>query len=582
MAEPFKIVRRAADLGEIANKIDQARAVGLDLETTSLSPHLGDIRLCSLNVDGEIYVVDLFETGTFGPVPDALASSKSVKVGQNLKFDQGYLLHKYGLELWPVFDTFRASALIYNGKEGGNDLYSIYHRELGVQPEAPDLGGSDWTGPLSPEQYQYSAEDVTYLLKLREVMKPKLARDGLNRVALIEFRAILGEAAMELNGFYLDRDKWMTLYEENRARRDILKEEVFRLLPHPKGLMGLPGMTPGWNLASPKQKLDSLRLLGLPVDNTREMTLAMFASKFPAVTKLIQFTKTNKLCTSFGPAYLENINPVTGRIHSSYYPFTGAGRYSCSKPNLQQIPRSKAFRACFAPPPGRGIVVADYSQIELRLAAEISGDRLLMETYRQGLDAHKQTAALVNAVAMEAVTKDMRQYAKPVNFGLIYGMGSEKLVLYAQSAYGISMTLGQAEAFRRRYFEGYAGVKDWHYRAMSQGKRTGIARTLSGRIRYLKEDAHNEILNTPVQGSGADGLKASFPLVYEVLKKYGGRAKLVHMVHDEFVIETDDNREEMALIAKDLETAMVEGMQPFLPRVPVVVEGGYGPSWAEK
>jgi len=288
-----------------------------------------------------------------------------------------------------------------------------------------------------------------------------------------------------------------------------------------------------------------------------------------------------KLCSAFGPDYLRHVDTETGRIHTNFYPFLAAGRYSSSDPNLQQIPRQKRYRLAFEAPPGRKIVVADYSQIELRLVAQISGDRLLMEVYRKGLDAHRQTASLVNEVALSEVSRDMRQSAKPVNFGLCYGMGAEKLVLYAMQAYGIALKLEDAERFRKRYFEGYSGVKEWHKRTLNKGKQSGISRTLSGRIRYLEENAHNEILNTPVQGSGADGLKAALPLVYERLKKYGGRAKLVHMVHDEIVIESDDVPEELEALKVDLEEGMKEGMQPFLPSVPVVVEGAYGPSWAE-
>jgi DNA polymerase I len=577
----YRVVRDATRLGEVANEINQASAIGLDTETTHLSPHHGKLRLVQINTGQNIYLIDLFHTKTLGPVASVLNEGKAVKVGQNLKFDQKFLLHEYGIEMWPIFDTFRASALLNNGKQVSNGLYDIYERELGIEGHAPDMSDSSWTGELSEEQLAYAAEDVEHLLMLRQVMKPKLAQDGLNRTALIEFQAILAEASMELNGFFLNRETWGQLYEENRVRRDELKERLFRDMPHPKGQIGLPGMTAGWNLNSHVQKLQALRRLGVPVDNTAEMTLAMHAAKFPVLKTLIEYNKVSKLCTAFGPDYLRHIDSVTGRIHTSFYGFLATARYSSSDPNLQQIPRQKRYRKAFAAPPGRIIVVADYSQIELRLVAQISMDRLLMEVYRKGLDAHRQTAALVNAVALDEVTMDMRQSAKPVNFGLCYGMGAERLVLYAMQAYGIALTVAEAEKFRERYFEGYAGVRAWHRRTLAQGKRSGISRTLSGRIRYLEENAHNEILNTPVQGSGADGLKAALPIVYERLKKYGGRAKLVHMVHDEIVIETDDVPDEPEAIKTDLEDGMKEGMQPFLPDVPVVVEGAYGPSWAE-
>lgn len=490
----MQLVRDPNRLGEIANEIAQVPVVGLDSETTSLSPHHGRIRLLQLNTGRNIWLIDLFHTKTLGPVATALNDGGAVVVGQNLKFDQKFLLH-HAIELWPLFDTFRASNLLHNGKGLSHDLYSIYERELGMEGHAPDMSASDWGGELSDDQLRYAAEDVEHLLVLREVMKPKLAQAGLNRTALIEFQAILPEASMEVNGFHLDREMWLELAEAARIRRDELKEQVFKELPHPKDQMGLPGMSAGWNLNSHVQKRAAIHRLGVPVENTREMTLAMHAAKYPVLRTLIAYTKAAKRVSSFGPEYLRHVDSVTGRIHTSFYPFLAAGRYSSSDPNLQQIPRSKDYRRAFAPPPGRKIVVADYSQIELRLVAQISRDRLLMEVYRKGLDAHRQTAALVNEVALSEVSRDMRQSAKPVNFGLCYGMGAEKLVLYAMSAYGIALKLEDAERFRERYFEGYSGVKEWHQRTMSQGKRTGVSRTLSGRIRYLQEDAHNEILN---------------------------------------------------------------------------------------
>jgi DNA polymerase-1 len=227
------------------------------------------------------------------------------------------------------------------------------------------------------------------------------------------------------------------------------------------------------------------------------------------------------------------------------------------------------------------IVTADYSQIELRMMAQLSGDRLLMSVYRRNLDAHRQTAALVNEVSLEEVTKAMRQSAKPVNFGLIFGMGAKRLVEYAMSAYGVVLSLKEAEGFRERFFDGYSGVRSWHHKTLENGKKTGISRTMSGRIRYLEETAYSEHLNTPVQGSCADGLKASLPNVYQRLKKYGGRAKLVHMVHDEIEIESGDDPEELESIKQDLVDGMTEGMQQFLSDVPVVVDAAYGKSWAE-
>jgi DNA polymerase-1 len=585
----YELVRSADRLGAIAEEVSQSPVTSLDLETTGFSPITSEVRLCSLNTGKSVYVIDVFETKTLGPVGKALHESKGIKVGQNLKFDQKFLLYKYGIELWPIFDTYRASALIHNGRGLGSDLWDLYNRELGIAPETGDLGGSDWSGPLTKEQLDYAAEDVIWLPKLREALKPKLKALGLNTVALIEFGAILPEAAIELEGFFLDREMWISLAESNIKKAEELRKQLVRELPHPANQISLPGFDPDFNLQSNEQLLKSLRRLGLkqsdgkPLEDTKEMTLAMYAKDFPIVSKILDYRGYAQSVKSFGIDYLDHIDPKTGRIHSSYFPFTGAGRYSCSRPNLQQVPRSKEFRKCFKVPKGRKLVISDYSQIELRIAAEISGDQTLIEIYKNGEDAHQRTASIVMSVAIDKVTKGMRQLAKPINFGLIYGLGAEKLVKYAQASYGVSMSLSEAESFRQRYFQGYSGVRSWHRAILSdENKRSGITHTIPGRLRYLKVDAHNEYMNSPVQGTGADGLKNALPLVYKRLKKYDDRARMVIMVHDEIAVEADDDPELLKAVQTDLEEAMVEGMQPFLKRVPVIVEGGVGESWAEK
>lgn len=178
----YETVTSASRLPAIAEEVVQAGVLALDLETTGLSPHSSDIRLLSLNTGKGVYVIDAFQTKTLDPVIRALADSPGVKVGQNLKFDQKFLLHKHGLELWPLFDTYRASAIIYNGKfqgRGAHDLYALYSRELGIGPETQDLGGSNWADPhLTKEQLDYAAEDVIHLPSLREKLRPKLKTWG--------------------------------------------------------------------------------------------------------------------------------------------------------------------------------------------------------------------------------------------------------------------------------------------------------------------------------------------------------------------------------------------------------------------
>lgn len=578
----YEIVRSADRLGHIANEVNSAGVVGLDIETTALKPHHGEIRLLQLNTGAGKYVIDLFETKTLGPLPEALGGP-AIKVIHTAAFEQTWFLAKYNRRLWPLFDTHRSSEILHAGKNYGHNLYDLYNRELKIAPEAPDMGGTDWSGALTKEHYDYAAEDIVHLPKLRESLKPKLAKAELNKIAAIEFGAVIGEAAFRNAGFRLDKGRWLELAEKNQKDLRELSEKLAKMLPHPKGQLGLPGLEPGFNFNSPDQIKASFARLGIDVESTDKNVLGMLSGEHEAIKVYLDWKKIRKYLDSFGPDYLENIDPVTGRIHCDYWPFTGAGRYACSKPNLQQIPRGKAFRRCFCPGPGKVLVICDYGQIELRIAAEISGDRILRSIYQRGEDAHQRTASLVSGVPYDQVTKGQRQSAKPVNFGLIYGLGAEKLVIYSKVSYDVDLTLAEAKRFIQRYFENYSGVRAWHQRVLRDAERYPIARTLWGRRRFLDPDkARNEFFNTPIQGTGADGLKRSLPIVWGRLLKYGDRAKMVHMVHDEIVVECDDDPELIAAVKLDLQEGMIEGIRDMLPHVPVEAEAGHGESWADK
>lgn len=614
---PYELVTATEKLAAIAREVEQAEAIALDLETAdpkgggSVDPLTGRVRICSLNTGKNRYVIDLYETGTFGPLADALNRTNAVVIGQNLKFDQKWLLWHYGVELKKVFDTFRASHILYAGLPGlKHDLWSIYKRELDEAPSTEDLAASDWNGPLSKQQYDYAADDVDRLLRLREVMKAKLVRERLVKIAGLEFQALLPEAAIELNGLRLDAEMWKkrTMYDEARARA--LRATLLAELPNPIAQQGLDLGLPlnDFNIDSPDQVLKAFRMMGIkhkvkdpetgatsvvPLSDTKEMTLAMCADKWPILAKFIEYRGYAKNGSAFGTDFLKHLHPQTGRIHCSYHPYTDAGRYACRSPNLQQIPRGKEFRECFHVEEGRMLAICDWSNIEMRLAAEISGDKKLIKVFNDDEDAHYVTAGLMTGKAKKDITKQERQQAKPVNFGFIYGMSAAKLVLYAKSSYGVTLSEGEAKKFRKAFFEGYSGIQSWHNYALDSGKRGGETRTLWGRRRIIKDaKAHNEFLNSPVQGSGADGLKNSLRVVYEKLKKLNGgglpllakgaNAAMVHMVHDEIIVEHKDTPELAEAAQQALHSGMIEGIAPMTPKVKCVAEVGGGKSWAAK
>ncbi len=516
----YELITEAFQLPRVAQFVLDAKVLALDIETTALDPRDGEIRLVQLNDSVHCFVVDAFLCGNIDRLAKALGESKGIKIIQNAKFEQKWFKFKHGIDLWPLFCTYRASVIIHNGKNLGHNLYDLYARELDTYPAGQDMGGSDWSGPLTKEQYDYASDDVKHLHALRDCLKKKLVASELNATALVEFGVIVAEAECELNGFFLDKEAWMDLAETNEENSKRVRKQLIRELPNPTNQLALPGIEPPFNLDSNDQMLASLRKLGLtrkitkpdgttatiPLDSTAEIVLAGYAAQYPIIKELFKYREFSKNVSSFGSKYLKFISPKTGRIHCSYFPFTGAGRYSCRDPNLQQIPRNKAFRKCFRAAPGKKLVAADYSGVEMRIASEVAPDPALAQVFLKNLDAHTNTAAILNGMAYEEIAngiqrddpkyKLMRQQSKAVNFGLIYGMGAQKLVLYAMANYGVSLSLKQAEGFRRKYFEAYPGLGRWHERAYRDGQRLGYTRTLNGRIRYLDpQKAYSEWFN---------------------------------------------------------------------------------------
>lgn len=513
----YKYVTRREDLPAIAQEVAAAGVLAEDLETTGFSAILNEIRLWSINTGKHIYVIDAFKTGR----PDVLIqahkdNTTAVVVGSNLKFDQCFWLYHYGLELGPLFDCFRASALLWNGRDVGHNLWDLYRRELNVNPETKDLGGSDWSAPeLTEDQLDYAAEDVFRLPQLRDSLKLKLLKFGLTRVASIEFQSILAEAAIELNGFYLNSKDWLELATQNSTKRDAMELLLWNELPDPDNQMTLPGLQARWNLDSNQQMLASLQRLGVTqrirdehthrdrtvsIQDTSEITLAMASDSFPILSRVLEYRESATQLKMFGPEFLEFVNPVTGRLHPSYYPFLLSGRFACSKPGLSQIPRDKRFRNCFQAGEGRALCISDYSNIEMCIVAEISGDETLIKVFRDGKDAHRYTASILTGKPEDQITKSERQQAKPVGFGLIYGMKPPKLVLYARAGYGVTLSLKQSTEYCDKYFARFDGVARWHSRAQRDGQRSKTAYSLAGRLRFLDGDFYNEYYNHPVQG----------------------------------------------------------------------------------
>jgi DNA polymerase-1 len=333
----------------------------------------------------------------------------------------------------------------------------------------------------------------------------------------------------------------------------------------------------GDNFDSSQYILRLLRENGIEAESTSKRDLSEH-SGHPLIRALSSYRKASKALSSFLYPIPQMIRPETGRLHPHYGQIGAwSGRMSCWGPNIQQIPRERGFRECFVPPPEKKLIIADYSQIELRVAAQISGDRRMISAYGDGEDLHALTASLVSEIPVGAVTKAQRQAAKAVNFGLIFGMGAAGLRQYARQSYGVDMTPEQAGRFRDGFFKAYPGIAGWHSRIRS-GK-PAVEKSLLGRkFMFDESSGMSARYNTPVQGTAADIMKSA--LAKMARRVAGTGVRIVAAVHDEILLEAGEGDSESA--ARMLKACMEAAGNEALADVPCVADVKIADSWADK
>ena len=570
-AAPYTMLTTACDVEDMLTSVRAAPIVGLDTETTGLDALTDRLRLIQIATPDAVYMLDAFALDPRLIAP-LLQGDGPLLVGHNLKFDLRFL-DSAGIPLpagQRLFDTMLASQLLSAGAGPAvkHGLAAVAERALGFTL-SKDEQKSDWTGPLRPEQLSYAAKDAAILPALAERLRGDIDSAGLQRVCDIEMRTLPTIAWVEQTGVPFDATAWTRLAD---AASDELVE-VERELTEATGTGGLFEGSSTVNWGSAPQVATLLRARGHTVTSTDEAALLELAEAGePLAALLLCHRDAAKRTSTYGADYLKWGNPRTGRIHASLLQLgSDAGRMSCQKPNLQQVPRDKRYRACIRPGEGRVLIKADYAQIELRLAAEIAGDTRLIEAFQRGDDLHAVTASTV--LGKTEVSKADRQAAKAVNFGLLYGMGAEGLRLYAKNEYGVQWSVDEAAAVRAKFFDTYRGLKAWHRRQPDGALDTY---TVAGR-RRSGITSFTQKLNSPVQGSGADGLKAALGLLGETRGRVSSAAP-VNIVHDEIVVECDrDQAEEARAWVMD---AMRSGMETVLQRVPAEVEATICSDWS--
>jgi DNA polymerase-1 len=562
----FQVVHDPSQLESPLTALDDVPLVALDTETTGLNSRADRVRLLSLAVptidEGRFcYLVDCSKVDP-SPLWERLAGKDLVL--HNAAFDLGFLFQMGFIPAGKVHDTMILAQLLTAGTREPNKLGDCCRRYLGQSLDKTEQR-SDWSAELSAEQLGYAARDVEVLAPLLGALKSQLVEAGLEQAAEIETRCLSGLLWMSRMGVAFDRGSWQALGDSARIEAERVKKELDGIAPtDPDALFG-----GSWSWDSPEQVRQALALAGCPIEDTADESLAKIGH--PLAELLRQYRHVRKQVSNYGCDWLKHV-ASDGRVYPTWKQMgCASGRMSCREPNMQQLPRGD-YRRCVVAPPGRVLVKADYSQIELRIAAKVSGDKALLEAYKRGEDLHTSTARRV--LGIQHVSSEHRQLAKALNFGLLYGMGAAGFAVYAKAEYSVDLTPQEASRFRSAFFRSYPGLAAWH-RKTGQREAAVDTRTLVGR-RRLAVQRFTEKLNTPVQGTGADGLKMALALLWERRADCPG-AFPVLVVHDEIVVEADADRADV--VAGWLKNAMVDAMHPFIAPVPVEVETKAARTW---
>ncbi len=595
----YKIVRTPDDLHQLAKLLSSVDIFAFDTETTSLRIQDADcvgVSFCAKSGEAYYLPVGHCELGEGGariagqlPWNDVVEILKPIfenpiirKVGQNLKYDL-QVLRRHGIAVQGVYaDTLLESYLLNPEQSHGLDAMAMKH--LGHKNISYEEVAGKGKAEINFSQVdiekaaEYAAEDADVTWRLHELLFPKLKDDGLQSLFFnIEMPLVSVLSDMEFTGVLVDEQRLKTMSAALEKGMGKLEESIFKLAGEPI------------NINSPKQ-LSTLLFtkLQLPIIkktktgiSTDESVLLALAPKHEICGQILKYRELGKLRNTFVEGLLEQIHPETKRVHTSYnQTVTATGRLSSSNPNLQNIPIGGDpefdVRAAFIARPGTELFSADYSQVELRLLAHMSGDQELMRAFKNNEDVHSHTGKLIFGVS--EISPDQRRVAKTINFGVVYG----------QTPFGLSKTLGipvgDAKRFIDTYFARYNGVQSFLQSLIEDARKNGFARTDWGRRRYLpdigsanrmtREMAERTAINMPLQGTAADMIKKAMITIGAQLKEQRLASRLILQVHDELVLEVPTA--EKAIVEKIVVTEMESAMKL---KVPLKVDYGWGANW---
>ncbi|ENM5899064.1 DNA polymerase I [Vibrio mimicus] len=598
----YQTILNEQDFNLWLEKLQQAELFAFDTETDSLDYMVANLVGMSFAVaEGEAAYLPVAHDYLDAPqqldrdwviaqLKPLLEDESKAKVGQNLKYDAS-VIARYGVELRGICHDTMLQSYVYSSVGGKHDMDSLALRFLQHSCISFEQIAGKGKNQLTfnqidlQEAAQYAAEDADVTLRLHQRISPLIEQDSkLAQVYReIEMPLVPVLSRIERTGVMIDDMLLSAQSQEIALRLDELEKKAYELAGQP------------FNLSSPKQlqtilfeqmKLPVLQKTPSGTPSTNEEVLQELALDYPLPKVLIEYRGLAKLKSTYTDKLPKMINPNTGRVHTSYHQaVTATGRLSSTDPNLQNIPvrneEGRRIRQAFVAPHGWKIMAVDYSQIELRIMAHLSGDQALLDAFREGKDIHAATAAEIIGVPIEQVSSEQRRRAKAVNFGLIYGM----------SAFGLAKQLGiprgEAQEYMDKYFERYPGVMQYMEDTRSRAAELGYVETIFGRRLHLPEitsrngmrrkAAERAAINAPMQGTAADIIKKAMLLVDEWIQREGdGRVKLLMQVHDELVFEVEESS------LSEIESKVQQLMESAAElAVPLVAEAGHGDNWEQ-
>ena len=591
----YQLIETEEDARKLFDLFVTKQILSLDTETTSVNPIDAELVGLSFAVEeGKAFYVAIPAerkkakriVNIFKPLYE---SPDILKIGQNIKYDMEVLMN-YGVRLSaPMFDTMIAHYVLQPEQKHNMDIlaetllnYQTVHIDELIGPKGK---GQKSMRDLSPASVcDYAAEDADITLRLYNVLKPRLKEAGVEQLFYdIEMPLVPVLAEMETTGVRLDTEALAETSKVLTERMKQIERNIYELAGHE------------FNIASPKQVgevlFGEMKIVEKPKKTktgqyvTSEEVLQQLRSKAPIVADILEHRGLKKLLGTYVDALPKLINPRTGHIHTSFnQAVTATGRLSSSDPNLQNIPvrgeDGKEIRKCFIPEPGELFFSADYSQIELRVMAHLSGDKNMIEAFREGYDIHAATAARIYKENIEDVSRDQRTKAKRANFGIIYGITVFGL------AERLEISRDEAKQLIDGYFETFPDVHAYMEKAKELAREHGYAETFFHRRRYLPDiTSHNatvrnfaerNAINAPIQGSAADIIKIAMVKIYERFRKEGIRSRMILQVHDELNFSVVPEEKEK------VERIVLEEMQNAYPlQVPLVADSGWGKNWLE-